>query len=165
MGDAALQQERSHIQSAAEQSAAIAVMQLPCTRHSVLLGVHRPVVQQRMPPQACSIDSRASAKHQLSRTRTRAGHMVASQAQSSVQELQAPVAPKAANKTLLCTSVTAATFQEELEDIESIAQAGADIIELRLDLLTDFNVEQHLEKLLKTTNVPKLVTMRPVWEG
>lgn len=139
-------------------------MQLPCTRHSVVLGMHRPVVQQRMPPQACSIDSRAPATHQLSRTQTRAGHMVASQAQSSVQELQA-VAQKTANKTLLCTSVTAATFQEALEDIESIAQAGADIIELRLDLLTDFNVEQHLEKLLKKTNVPKLVTMRPVWEG
>ena len=140
-------------------------MQLPCTRHSVVLGMQKPVVQQHLPPKACSIDSSALTRHQLSWTRTRAGHMVASQAQSSVQELQAPAAPKAANKTLLCTSVTAATFQGALQDIESIAQAGADIIELRLDLLTDFKVEQHLEKLLKTTNVPKLVTMRPVWEG
>ena len=66
---------------------------------------------------------------------------------------------------MLCTSVTAKTFTEALDDIRSIAEAGADIIELRLDLLNDFNVEQHLEKLLRTTGVPKIVTMRPVWEG
>ncbi len=46
-----------------------------------------------------------------------------------------------------------------------IAEAGADLIELRLDLLTDFDVEEHLERMLKTTDTPKLVTMRPTWEG
>ena len=68
-------------------------------------------------------------------------------------------------KTLLCTSVTASTFEQALVEIQQIAEAGADLIELRLDMLTEFAVEEHLQQLLATTNVPKVVTMRPVWEG
>lgn len=79
--------------------------------------------------------------------------------------MRAPTAAETTSRTLLCTSVTGPTVQEALQDMQSIAQAGADIIELRLDMLTDFECEQHLAKLLQTTNVPKIVTMRPVWEG
>ena len=79
--------------------------------------------------------------------------------------MQAPSALQATSKTMLCTSVTAKTFAEAVKEINSIAEAGADIIELRLDMLSDFDVEQHLEKLLGTTHVPKIVTMRPKWEG
>ena len=82
-----------------------------------------------------------------------------------MQEATAQLAQQTSAKTLLCTSVTASTFDKAIAEIHEIAEAGADIIELRLDMLTDFNVEQHLQQLLKTTEVPKIATLRPVWEG
>ena len=72
---------------------------------------------------------------------------------------------KTKSKTLLCTSVTASSFAQAIEEIREVSAAGADLIELRLDMLTDFDVEQHLQQLLNTTDTPKLVTMRPVQEG
>ena len=82
-----------------------------------------------------------------------------------MQEATAQPLQQGTTKTLLCTSVTASTFDEAIAEIHEIAEAGADIIELRLDTLTDFNVEQHLQQLVRTTEVPKIVTLRPVWEG
>ena len=86
-------------------------------------------------------------------------------AQAVMQQTAAPTVDQVNTKTLLCTSVTANTFDQALDEIHQISKAGADLIELRLDMLTDFNVEEHLQQLLNTTNTPKLVTMRPVWEG
>jgi len=82
-----------------------------------------------------------------------------------MQETATQTVQQTNSKTLLCTSVTASTFEQALDEIRMIAEAGADLIELRLDLLTDFDVEEHLERMLKTTDTPKLVTMRPTWEG
>lgn len=84
---------------------------------------------------------------------------------ATMQEAAVQTVQQANAKTLLCTSVTANTFSQAISEIQQIAEEGADLIELRLDMLTDFNVEQHLQQLLATTNVPKVVTMRPVWEG
>ena len=84
---------------------------------------------------------------------------------ATMQDAAVQTIEQANAKTLLCTSVTASTFEEAITEIKQIAEAGADLIELRLDMLTDFVVEQHLQQLLATTNVPKVVTMRPVWEG
>ena len=86
-------------------------------------------------------------------------------AQAVMQETTARTVDQVNTKTLLCTSVTANTFTQALDEIQQISNAGADLIELRLDMLTDFNVEEHLQQLLSTTNTPKLVTMRPTWEG
>ena len=83
----------------------------------------------------------------------------------TTQEAPAETLPQAHAETLLCTSVTASTFEQAVAEIQQIAEAGADLIELRLDMLTDFQVEQHLQQLLQTTDIPKVVTMRPVWEG
>ena len=82
-----------------------------------------------------------------------------------MQETSAPTNQQTSGKTLLCTSVTASTFEQALDEIRQISQAGADLIELRLDMLTDFNAEKHLQQMLKETDTPKLVTMRPKWEG
>lgn len=87
--------------------------------------------------------------------------------QATVQETVAKPQPQqqATRKTLLCTSVTASSFEQALAEMHEISDAGADLIELRLDMLKDFQVEKHLQRLLSTTQTPKLVTMRPVWEG
>ena len=84
---------------------------------------------------------------------------------ATMQDAAVQTVQQANAKTLLCTSVTASTFDQAVTEIQQIAEAGADLIELRLDMLTDFDVEQHLQQLMATTNVPKVVTMRPVWEG
>ena len=86
-------------------------------------------------------------------------------AQAVMQQTAAPTVDQVNTKTLLCTSVTANTFDQALDEIHQISNAGADLIELRLDMLTDFKVEEHLQQLLSTTKTPKLVTMRPIWEG
>ncbi len=82
-----------------------------------------------------------------------------------MQETSAPTNQQTSGKTLLCTSVTASTFEQALDEIRQISEAGADLIELRLDMLTDFNAEKHLQQMLNETDTPKLVTMRPTWEG
>lgn len=84
---------------------------------------------------------------------------------ATMQNAAVQTTQQAHANTLLCTSVTASTFEQAVMEIQQIAEAGADLIELRLDMLTDFAVEEHLQQLLATTNVPKVVTMRPVWEG
>ena len=85
--------------------------------------------------------------------------------QAVVQEAVAETQQQSTSKTLLCSSVTASTFQQALQDIEEIADAGADLIELRLDMLADFSAEEHLKQLLSTAQTPKIVTLRPAWEG
>lgn len=85
--------------------------------------------------------------------------------QAVVQEAVAETQQLSTSKTLLCSSVTASTFQQALQDIQEIADAGADLIELRLDMLTDFNAEEHLKQLLSAAQTPKIVTLRPAWEG
>ena len=50
-------------------------------------------------------------------------------------------------------------------------EAGADVIELRLDYLNDLDVaapESTFEKLIgacKAIGLPAIVTLRPTWEG
>lgn len=86
-------------------------------------------------------------------------------AHATMQEISAPTVQQTSGRTLLCTSVTASTFEQALDEIRQISEAGVDLIELRLDMLTDFDAEKHLQQLLSETDTPKLVTMRPTWEG
>ncbi|KAL3148662.1 hypothetical protein ABBQ38_014082 [Trebouxia sp. C0009 RCD-2024] len=121
----------------------------------------RIVPMQDMSCMGCNSDvQRSSAVGTLTVRDRRTPVVRATMQEAAVQTVQ-----QANAKTLLCTSVTASSFAEAITEIEQIAEEGADLIELRLDMLTDFSVERHLQQLLATTNVPKIVTMRPVWEG
>lgn len=64
-----------------------------------------------------------------------------------------------------CSSVTAKTVAGALQEIEQIAKGGADIVELRLDFMIDFNAEKDIPALLGASSIPAIVTYRPVWEG
>ena len=71
-------------------------------------------------------------------------------------------------QTLICTIVTADTMPGALEEIERAAQAGADVIELRADYLTDFEPETDVKRLLDAcaaVQLPAIFTYRPAWEG
>ncbi|GIL79626.1 hypothetical protein Vretifemale_8933 [Volvox reticuliferus] len=94
--------------------------------------------------------------HRLSETKLRISSMTAE---------QAPVAPEISTPSYICTSVTATTVETFLAEIQEAAASGVDIIELRLDFLTDFDPEQHLQQILASCPLPYIVTYRPVWEG
>lgn len=70
-----------------------------------------------------------------------------------------------AEPSYICTSVTAATVDAFLAEIQEAASSGVDIIELRLDFITDFNVERDLDRIMKSCPLPYIITYRPVWEG
>jgi len=69
------------------------------------------------------------------------------------------------SKTLLCTSLTASTVSGMLSEAKEAVAASADIVELRLDYLQDFNPEKDLKMLLDNCPLPSVVTYRPHWEG
>lgn len=148
---------------------------MQCLQHHLLPGaVHRQVharsSKQQKPPHSqtlatqdiyCNLNLQCSRTASVSTASGRRTPILS----ATMQNAAVHTTQQAHAKTLLCTSVTASTVEQAVMEIQQIAEAGADLIELRLDMLTDFAVEEHLQQLLATTNVPKVVTMRPVWEG
>ncbi|XP_031485763.1 bifunctional 3-dehydroquinate dehydratase/shikimate dehydrogenase, chloroplastic-like isoform X2 [Nymphaea colorata] len=71
----------------------------------------------------------------------------------------------ARNATLLCVPLHASSVEQTLYQIDKAKAGGADLVEIRLDLLENFQPHQDLEILLKDKKLPVLVTYRPKWEG
>lgn len=150
---------------------------MQCVQFQLIPGVqavHREVHawssrQQRLPQTRTFTIQKNKCKSSSRRSRSASPSTVSDRRlpvlRATMQDAAVQTIQQANAKTLLCTSVTASTFDQAVTEIQQIAEAGADLIELRLDMLTDFVVEQHLQQLLATTNVPKVVTMRPAWEG
>jgi 3-dehydroquinate dehydratase / shikimate dehydrogenase len=63
--------------------------------------------------------------------------------------------------TLLCVPIFVETVEQAKHDIASAAEAGADLVELRIDE-TDPRVAFTIND---TTTLPTIVTRRPTWEG
>eukprot|EP00878_Enallax_costatus_P021457 GHUV01022712.1.p1 GENE.GHUV01022712.1~~GHUV01022712.1.p1 ORF type:complete len:157 (+),score=38.76 GHUV01022712.1:635-1105(+) len=79
---------------------------------------------------------------------------------------EAPAVSQAAEKTLICTSITAPSLEGFLAEIEEARSTGVDVIELRLDFIKDFEPMRHLEQLMQACgSMPYIVTYRPTWEG
>jgi 3-dehydroquinate dehydratase/shikimate dehydrogenase len=74
-------------------------------------------------------------------------------------------AAQQAAPALICTSVTAPTMAAFLDEIKEAEANGVDIIELRLDYITDLNPERDLEVLMAACTLPYIITYRPKWEG
>jgi len=70
----------------------------------------------------------------------------------------------AASKTLLAVSIVAETAEEMLRRAEAARRAGADIVELRLDWLSQ-PTPQTVRHLVANRPCPIICTARPVWEG
>lgn len=88
---------------------------------------------------------------------------------ASVPQSAAPIAAaQQADRTLICTIVTADTLEGAFEEIKEAARVQADVIELRADYLTVFDPETDIERLLdacSAVGLPAIFTYRPVWEG
>lgn len=68
------------------------------------------------------------------------------------------------SSTLICTSLTAPTISAQLDQLAAAAAAGADLAELRLDLLYPTELP-NWHQIVQKTHLPLIVTNRPVWEG
>lgn len=64
--------------------------------------------------------------------------------------------------TLLCVPILVRTAQQARADALRAVEAGADVVELRLDLVDD---DATLDVLLSGLDVPVILTQRPTWEG
>jgi 3-dehydroquinate dehydratase/shikimate dehydrogenase len=64
--------------------------------------------------------------------------------------------------TYLCVPIFVTDRAQALRDIATAAEAGADLVELRIDELDDLSP---LEGVLKLSSLPCIVTCRPSWEG
>ena len=64
--------------------------------------------------------------------------------------------------THLCVSIFVQNREQAKRDIAIAAEAGADMVELRVDLITD---PQQISGLVNDSILPCVVTCRPTWEG
>lgn len=78
---------------------------------------------------------------------------------------QAPAEAASSVGCHLCTSLTAGTVSGMLEEAREAQQAGATIVELRVDFLWHFEPGVDLQQLLAECPLPAIVTYRPAWEG
>lgn len=69
------------------------------------------------------------------------------------------------NDTLACAAVTAETVEGMIAEMKLAKSVTADLVDLRLDHLKEFNGEADLAQLLNDRPLPAIVSYRPKWEG
>ncbi|XP_047338252.1 bifunctional 3-dehydroquinate dehydratase/shikimate dehydrogenase, chloroplastic isoform X2 [Impatiens glandulifera] len=69
------------------------------------------------------------------------------------------------NSTLICAPLMADSVDRMVKDMYRAKTSGADVVELRLDSLKNFNPRRDIETLIKSCPLPTLFTYRPTWEG
>ncbi|KAB2629783.1 bifunctional 3-dehydroquinate dehydratase/shikimate dehydrogenase [Pyrus ussuriensis x Pyrus communis] len=69
------------------------------------------------------------------------------------------------NSTLICAPVMAESVDQMLVQMGKAKEVGADLVEIRVDFLKNFNPRQDLGALINQSPLPTLVTYRPSWEG
>ncbi|URD99650.1 Bifunctional 3-dehydroquinate dehydratase shikimate [Musa troglodytarum] len=67
--------------------------------------------------------------------------------------------------TLLCVPLVSKTVEQMVADMAAAKACGADLVEFRLDHLSNFDPRRDLHLLLGDRLLPALVTYRPNWEG
>ncbi|KAM1837441.1 hypothetical protein EV1_019023 [Malus domestica] len=69
------------------------------------------------------------------------------------------------SSTVICAPIMAESVDKMVIDMGKAKALGADLVEIRLDHLKDFNCNEDLKILIKESPLPTLVTYRPKWEG
>ncbi|GMH08358.1 hypothetical protein Nepgr_010198 [Nepenthes gracilis] len=67
--------------------------------------------------------------------------------------------------TLVCVQVMDDTVDQMLTSISKAMALGADLVEIRLDYLKQFDPHRDLSDLINRSLLPTLLTYRPKWEG
>ncbi|KAK8335762.1 hypothetical protein V6Z12_A09G076100 [Gossypium hirsutum] len=69
------------------------------------------------------------------------------------------------NPTLICAPIMADSIDKMVTLMAKAKASTADLVEIRLDSLNNFNPFEDLNVLIKQCPLPTLFTYRPVWEG
>ncbi|TYH53138.1 hypothetical protein ES332_D09G077900v1 [Gossypium tomentosum] len=69
------------------------------------------------------------------------------------------------NPTLICAPLMADSIDKMVTLMAKAKATTADLVEIRLDSLKNFNPFEDLNVLIKQSPLPTLFTYRPVWEG
>ncbi|KVH92227.1 Aldolase-type TIM barrel [Cynara cardunculus var. scolymus] len=69
------------------------------------------------------------------------------------------------NTTMVCVPLMSHSVEQMVSDMYQAKVEGADLVELRLDCLKEFNHQQDLQTLLRRKPLPVAVVYRPKWEG
>ncbi|XP_010486143.1 PREDICTED: bifunctional 3-dehydroquinate dehydratase/shikimate dehydrogenase, chloroplastic-like [Camelina sativa] len=69
------------------------------------------------------------------------------------------------NPSLICAPVMADSIDMMVLETFKAQELGADLVEVRLDWLKDFNPLEDLNTIIKKSPLPTLFTYRPKWEG
>ncbi|KAG8483253.1 hypothetical protein CXB51_022269 [Gossypium anomalum] len=69
------------------------------------------------------------------------------------------------NPTLICAPIMADSIDKMVTLMAKAKASTADLVEIRLDSLKNFNPFEDLNVLIKQCPLPTLFTYRPVWEG
>ncbi|KAL2620382.1 hypothetical protein R1flu_000587 [Riccia fluitans] len=70
-----------------------------------------------------------------------------------------------AQRCKVCAPLVAMSVEQMVAKIDQAKIAGADLVELRVDHIKNFNPETDLPALLNARTLPAIVTYRPTWEG
>ncbi|XVF30846.1 hypothetical protein REPUB_Repub16aG0092900 [Reevesia pubescens] len=67
--------------------------------------------------------------------------------------------------TMLCIPIIGTTVDQMLIEMQKAREIRADVVEILLDCLMNFNLQPDLEILIKQSPLPTIVTYRPIREG
>ncbi|KAG8648208.1 bifunctional 3-dehydroquinate dehydratase/shikimate dehydrogenase, chloroplastic [Manihot esculenta] len=66
---------------------------------------------------------------------------------------------------MVCAPLMAQSVEQMIADMHSAKKQGADVAEVRLDHINNFQPRQDLETILRNKPLPVLIVCRPKWEG
>ncbi|KAE8010114.1 hypothetical protein FH972_006507 [Carpinus fangiana] len=67
--------------------------------------------------------------------------------------------------TLICAPLVAQSVEQMVIDMKQAKAEGADVVEVRLDYIKNFQPRQDLEIILRNKPLPVMIVYRPKWEG
>ncbi|XP_031270968.1 bifunctional 3-dehydroquinate dehydratase/shikimate dehydrogenase, chloroplastic-like isoform X1 [Pistacia vera] len=73
--------------------------------------------------------------------------------------------PISENTTMICAPLMVESAEQMVSDMDRAKAEGADIVELRLDFIRNFQPRRDLEIILKNKPLPVLIVYRPKWAG
>ncbi|GMI84601.1 MATERNAL EFFECT EMBRYO ARREST 32, EMBRYO DEFECTIVE 3004 [Hibiscus trionum] len=67
--------------------------------------------------------------------------------------------------TMICAPLMAESVEQMVEDVKQAKAEGAQLVEIRLDHINNFQPHRHLQIILKNKPLPLILVYRPKWEG
>ncbi|XWS58507.1 hypothetical protein CRYUN_Cryun08bG0040100 [Craigia yunnanensis] len=69
------------------------------------------------------------------------------------------------NSTMICAPLMAQSVEQMVKDMHQAKAEGAQLVEIRLDYIKNFQTQQDIQIILKNKPLPVIIVYRPKWEG